>query len=680
MTMEYKRNYQWNEATAWEGALTVDKLGGTTGRVDLSEIAPTQFFTVTQKRYGLNLASAQTAINDAIEEAASVVTSIVSEGETKLNTVAAAIFIQPGVYHLTAGVKYRNGVSIFCAGVGAVEFVVDHDGYGFEPFTIAEYSADIHIRDCTFVQGAGLDGLGAIRYEKTIRNCVTSNVRAFRFPRTFYFKDTWTNILENCNSYKSTGSHIYGDLGTGILTVRGGRYDECTGGAPGVYMNTLEGQLNMRDCAVQFGEGAAMELNCPNIDLNTVFIEGNCISLTETPQVAKYHVEAKRPAFPNNPNSSFVMTNCVINNRGNVTGVLPGPWRDGLGIVHAENFRRVEYRDCWVRNTILDVPVFLNCDTVECVVQSASGRSPSLSSVGPGLGGHVLWQQGNRPIGLFGQDMASDGTYAPTTRAAVNIGFDESGLALGTHNLYGAIQGYGTTGGRSNQIKINPWGGDVFFGSSTDAKVEDGTNEFWGRGRSVQTITSSNASPTAVFDSINIDCTGGGRTVTLTNAANLPLNGRRILVRKLDATPNRLNILHENGSILIDGQASIDLSIAGACVILEGDGTNFNVIASHGWTQPLVTTRTGTSATASATLKTRYTGTGGHTEALPAAVASTREIRVYRNCGTGAWSLVCAGADQIDIGNPSALATTLTILPGQTAQIYVGAAGLWEVL
>lgn len=93
-----------------------------------------------------------------------------------------------------------------------------------------------------------------------------------------------------------------------------------------------------------------------------------------------------------------------------------------------------------------------------------------------------------------------------------------------------------------------------------------------------------------------------------------------------------------------------------------------------------VTTRTGTSATASGTAITRYTGTGGHTEPLPAATTVNGGIRKYRNSGTGLWTLVRAGSDQIDPGNPSGLVTSLTLLPGQSVQLYVGAANLWEAL
>lgn len=91
-----------------------------------------------------------------------------------------------------------------------------------------------------------------------------------------------------------------------------------------------------------------------------------------------------------------------------------------------------------------------------------------------------------------------------------------------------------------------------------------------------------------------------------------------------------------------------------------------------------VTTRTGTSATASGTAITRYTGTGGHTEALPAATTVNGEIRKYRNSGTGPWTITANGGDLIDPGNPAALVSSVTILPGQTLHIYVAVTGLWE--
>ena len=92
-----------------------------------------------------------------------------------------------------------------------------------------------------------------------------------------------------------------------------------------------------------------------------------------------------------------------------------------------------------------------------------------------------------------------------------------------------------------------------------------------------------------------------------------------------------------------------------------------------------VTTRTTTSATSTLAGITRYTGTGGHTEPLPAATV-VGEVREYRNSGTGPWTLQRAGSDQIDAGNPSALVTSITLLPGQSARLYVATVALWESL
>ena len=92
-----------------------------------------------------------------------------------------------------------------------------------------------------------------------------------------------------------------------------------------------------------------------------------------------------------------------------------------------------------------------------------------------------------------------------------------------------------------------------------------------------------------------------------------------------------------------------------------------------------VTTRTTTSATSTLAGITRYTGTGGHTEALPAATV-VGEVREYRNSGTGSWTLQRAGSDQIDAGNPSVPVTSITLLPGQSVRLYVAAVALWESL
>lgn len=92
-----------------------------------------------------------------------------------------------------------------------------------------------------------------------------------------------------------------------------------------------------------------------------------------------------------------------------------------------------------------------------------------------------------------------------------------------------------------------------------------------------------------------------------------------------------------------------------------------------------VTTRIGTSVTATLAGITRYTGAGGHTEQLDAATV-VGEVREYRNSGTGPWALNRAGSDVIDAGNPSATVTSITLLPGQSVRMYVAVAGRWEVL
>lgn len=65
-----------------------------------------------------------------------------------------------------------------------------------------------------------------------------------------------------------------------------------------------------------------------------------------------------------------------------------------------------------------------------------------------------------------------------------------------------------------------------------------------------------------------------------------------------------------------------------------------------------VSPRTGSASTAAADVTVAYTGTGGHTESMPAATGSGRII-VYANAGTGTWTLDADGTDGIYDGGIS---------------------------
>lgn len=567
------------QGTTAYGRSLLNVANAAAGRSLLDTISRPEFnartiLSIADPAYNLDVNNAQIAINAAIAAASVVVSTILEDGATKLNTVTSAVFIPAGKYHLTGAIKYRNGVSILCAGVGCVEFVVDHAGYGIEPLAydggVTISYSDIHIRDCTFNQGEDDLGLGAILHQSMLRNCMTSNVRAFRFPKAYCFADTWTNRLEQCSSYQSTGSHVYCELLSGIVWINGGRYDECTGGGPGVYMNSLEGEMKITGASIQFGHGPACVFNCPTVILENSFFEGNCIGAP-----TRYHVEAHRPDAPvSNVQTAFVMTNCVVNN-------LADPNRDGAGIVSVKNYRTVHYEELWVRNGVNEAPTFgVGCEIIEARVNSAASRATILQNIGTGLQNHAVVRQVARPLGFFGQDMASDGSVDPVVRAAVNIGFHTKGIAAGTYNGYGALQGYGTDGSRSYQLMLNPYHGDLFLGNTSNAKVLDDTNEFWGRHRSLVGVTSSNVTPTALTDWQEVNCSGGNRELTLSATHHAPaLYGTGLWVSKGDNSANTLTIQHATGGVKINGAATLVLTKAYESVLLKANGTEIRVLA-----------------------------------------------------------------------------------------------------
>lgn len=184
--------------------------------------------------------------------------------------------------------------------------------------------------------------------------------------------------------------------------------------------------------------------------------------------------------------------------------------------------------------------------------------------------------------------------------------------------------------------ELNPVTGQCWFGSPTSSG-----------GIVVRTDTSGTGTT-------NIDYYGG-------------VDGKRRLTLRWSDVADAYTIQTSND----DGSARLDR------VKVPRDSSRNLIFA--GGVGHNVTTRTTTSATSTLAGITRYTGTGGHTETLPAATV-VGEVREYRNSGTGPWTIQRAGSDQIDPGNPSALVTSITLLPGQSTRLYVATVALWESL
>lgn len=101
------------------------------------------------------------------------------------------------------------------------------------------------------------------------------------------------------------------------------------------------------------------------------------------------------------------------------------------------------------------------------------------------------------------------------------------------------------------------------------------------------------------------------------------------------------------------------------------------------WVRPVVNssairwtpaTRTGSATTGANDIYVRYTGTGGHTETLPAATG-TGTVLFFDHAGSGVWTISRAGSDTIDGG------TTLTPTAGTgKVRLIDAASGVWRTI
>jgi hypothetical protein len=502
--------------------------------------------------------SASAAVNNAaFTAAADHAAAIVRAGTGNNDVVTAAVHIPAGVYNISAPIPVKNCVQwigdgsgatcILVSGAGVNGFVVDDPS----PPTGRDYSNIWFVgftleSDTTAQDGFVISGL--------IRNCGARDVVVKRFRDSWSIQETWTFRLENCASYNATRHHINGGSGIGEIQVIGGRYDVAA--SHGIYINDPAAELVVDKAAVQFGSSAAIKVDdARTVELYGCFFEGNCIG-----NPAFYYVDLRRVGA--NALSSAIVHDCVMNNLADAN-------RNGLGVCYVENFRLFSYRERWVRNGVSAVPIVgADVEQVNAIYNSANSRSSLLTQIGVGNADNAVVQQTARPVGIFGQDMA-DISFAPTTRAALNVGFDTIGVALGTHSSVGTVQAYGASG----RLDLNPANGTVRIGQN-GAEVTGGTNEFFGRYRSATQTTSSNITPAATTGQVFINCTSGNRGATLTNIAHVA--GRLITITKSDGGANLLTVTP--GSGLINGAATWSSTAPYASVTLVSNGTDWFIV------------------------------------------------------------------------------------------------------
>jgi hypothetical protein len=482
----------------------------------------------------------------AIQAAINYAANIITDGAGDIDQVTASVDFTAGKYRTTAAIQMRNCVSLRGSGSGSTWILVDHAGDGFYTAAGRTY-ANIHVSGIHLESnGAALDGFVI---EGQIRNCHYSDVGCRGFRYSYSITQSWTVKFTQCYSFTCT-RHFHCVAGVGGVHIYGGRYDVASD--HGVYVDSAAAELIMHDAAVQFGKKAAVHVvNCYTVELNQCFFEGNCIG-----SATDYYVYISNSGTQQL--SSATVTDCVINNLSDAN-------RDGLGILYINNVVGFTYRGRWVRNNVSSVPIVgTGVTRVNGHYNSAVSRTSLLANLAVGSAANALVSQVARPYGIYGQDMA-DVSFAPTTRAALNVGFETIGVAIGTNSSIPSIQGYGA----SNAIDINPVTGVVRLGQA-GAYIAPGTNEFFGRYRLATQITSSDFIPDATTALALINCSDGTRTVTLT-IAHSP--GRVFTTKKMDASANLLIVTPASGTI--DGGANFSSAAAFATVTLVSDGTNW---------------------------------------------------------------------------------------------------------
>lgn len=491
--------------------------------------------------------------------AADYAATIVRVGTANNDIVSAAVYMPSGVYLITNTIPIKNCVQWYGDGSGATCVLVSGGGInGFEvddpsPPAGRDYSNIRFIGFTLESDGTAQDGFVI---SGLIRNCGAQDVVVKGFRDSWSFQETWTFRLQECCSYSATRHHVNAGLNTGGLHIYGGRYDVAAN--YGIYMNAISGELIMDDVAVQFGSNSAVRVdNARTVDLYKCFFEGNCIG-----NPATYYVDLRR--IGSNALSSVVVSDCVMNNLADAN-------RNGLGVCYVENFKSFNYRERWTRNGVSAIPIVgTDVEQINATYNTATSRSSLLTQIGVGNADNAIVHQTSRPIGIFGQDMA-DTSFAPTTRAALNVGFDTIGVAIGTHSSIGSVQAYGA----SNRLNLNPADGDVYLGQTGLASISDGTNEYFGRYREITQSTSSNATPAATTGLVAVDCSAGNRTVTLTNI--LGDFGRKMTVVKTDGGGNSL-IVNAAAGQTINGSAGFSSSAAYVSLSLIGTGSGWVIL------------------------------------------------------------------------------------------------------
>jgi len=494
------------------------------------------------------------AFNAAAAAAAAIVQSF---SDPHLNVVSESVFVPSGQYPCTEPILHRSCVQWEGAGSGCTEIINNFGGETFTSILGIEYS-NVRMRGIKIRSGRDLYGNPygddvALALRGFIRNCGFTDIVMQGFYDSVVTERSWTPEFYQCCAYNSRHRHFDFRRETGIIDIIGGRYDECED--YGIHFDSSEGELTMRNVIVQSGKRSAVKIKeAPTVYLENCFFESNCINSTDD-----YHIELTRPdaapAVPDvspeikNDNTSAKVINCAINNRGMAA-------RDGLGFLYVKNFKVFQYEERWGRNYTLAAPkIGVGVESIEIQLSTAESLSTIVDDViGPGKANHVMVRQVARPTRFYGQDMKSDGDFAPEVRGTLLAGGKDTGVASGLYNGSPAIQGFGSPA----ELLLNPDRGHVKLGQN-GAYIPEGTNQFFGRLRHTVAATSTGFTPGEDIGWAQVDCSAEPHQVDLTDESFPIEYGNTIVIGKTDATANALRITHETA--LINGQPYLDLTL-----------------------------------------------------------------------------------------------------------------------
>lgn len=481
------------------------------------------------------------AFNAARADAEAIVESF---SDSHLNVVTQSIWIPAGIYPFTAPVDMGNCVQWEGAGSGCTELVCNFAGELFRTNIDNEYS-NVHVRGIKF--RSGRTGIPAVPYGNDcglsvrgmLRNCVFSDLVFQGFYDSIICERSWTQRFDQCCSYNARHRHINNKRETGIVDIIGGRYDECDD--YGIYMDSSEGELIMRSVVVQSGKKSAVKVvECPTVYLDNCFFESNCINST-----TDYHIEL---TTVKTANTSAKVVNCAINDHDDIS-------KRGLGIILVDNYNIFQYEERWSRNGALAVPkVGLGVESVEIQLGTAENTLQCVQQIiGEGKANHAMIRQVARPTRFYGQDMKSDGNFAPEVRGTLGVGGVNTFVAVGLYNGVPAVQGAGSPA----DLHVNPDRGHVRLGQN-GAYIPEGTNQYFGQFRHVVSAALSDITPNPNVSWTQVNCTDGPHQIDL-NETNFPTEyGNTKVFGKTDSTTNRLRIVHSGATI--NGQPYLDLT------------------------------------------------------------------------------------------------------------------------